>query len=706
MTCRRFLAIVLILLPTLWACAQPAIREFSPQSGATGAVITIRGSHFSGVTAVKFGGIPAAGFSLISDSTITATVGNGSSGKVVVITSAGTDSIAGFTYTTGAPSTPKINSYSPTVAATGDTVIIKGHYFTGATEVSFEGTPAAQFSVSSDSVIVSRVGGGSSGRVSVKTPLGVDSLKGFTYNTITSPARIYFFSPGSGTTGDIITIKGSKFIGMVTVKFGGVTATSVTSVGDTILLAKIGTGSSGWVHVHVPAGPDSLAGFTFIPPQAAAPKIKSFSPTTASTGGFVTIKGSGFTSTTAVTFGAVNAAGFTVNSDSSITAALSAGGNSGSVGVVTPAGSDALAGFTFVPTVPLPEITLADTARNLFNFTAVAGNFSGVKYFIAGGKNLQGDITISAPKHFQVSKSSGSGFGSSVALGRNQGITDTTRVYLRFKSDTVGTYNETVLISCSNTPNKSVVVTGTATAPPCDTIKAPLINGLLQDSTICTRDSLILTASGSASGLYKWSTGDTARTIVIKTTATVTVQALSGTSCSSPPSAIVKVIRNINPIPSIALVNDSVLISSPAPKYRWYFNNTILKDTLGSLPAKKVGLYAVETSNDKICWDRSVDFPVVLLPVSLLFHDSLVVKSYPNPTSTGQFTIVATLQHPTNVVARLTVTNSSGAVLLQTNKFIFFGKEIRIPVTLNVKGTVFAKLEINNEIKTQTVILQ
>ena len=57
-------------------------------------------------------------------------------------------------------------------------------------------------------------------------------------------------------------------------------------------------------------------------------------------------------------------------------------------------------------------------------------------------------------------------------------------------------------------------------------------------------------------------------------------------------------------------------------------------------------------------------------------------------------------------MARAMVTDANGVVLLQTNKFIFFGKEIKIPVTLSIKGTVFAKIEINGDVKTQTVILQ
>jgi hypothetical protein len=118
----------------------------------------------------------------------------------------------------------------------------------------------------------------------------------------------------------------------------------------------------------------------------------------------------------------------------------------------------------------------------------------------------------------------------------------------------------------------------------------------------------------------------------------------------------------------------------------------------------KVGFYAVETTNDSICWDRSIDFPIINLSNPL--KDTITIKTYPNPTSSGLFYVVATLQRVTNVVAFVTVADGSGNILLQTNKFIFFGREVKIPITLSVKGTVFVKINVNGDVKTQTVILQ
>lgn len=65
--------------------------------------------------------------------------------------------------------------------ATGTTMTINGTNFTGATAVSFGGTPATSFTVVSPTQITAVVGIGTAGPVSVTTPLGTATRPGFTY---------------------------------------------------------------------------------------------------------------------------------------------------------------------------------------------------------------------------------------------------------------------------------------------------------------------------------------------------------------------------------------------------------------------------------------------------------------------------------------------------------------------------------------------
>ena len=74
----------------------PIIKSFSPTNASTGTTDTIKGSGFTGTTAVSFGGITASSFIVKNDSTILAVVGNGASGSVMVTNANGSVSLAGF----------------------------------------------------------------------------------------------------------------------------------------------------------------------------------------------------------------------------------------------------------------------------------------------------------------------------------------------------------------------------------------------------------------------------------------------------------------------------------------------------------------------------------------------------------------------------------------------------------------------------------
>ena len=76
---------------------------------------------------------------------------------------------------------PRIESFTPVRAGEGATITIGGMNFTGATAVSFGGTPAKSFTVVNNDTIQAVVGSGSSGNVSVTTPEGTHDTTGFTF---------------------------------------------------------------------------------------------------------------------------------------------------------------------------------------------------------------------------------------------------------------------------------------------------------------------------------------------------------------------------------------------------------------------------------------------------------------------------------------------------------------------------------------------
>ncbi|MBO9200187.1 MULTISPECIES: T9SS type A sorting domain-containing protein [Niastella] len=84
----------------------PHIFKFFPTSAKRGDSVYISGHYFLNATAVKFGGVPANRFTVLSDTLIRAVVDSGASGAVYVISSVGLSAKNGFTFipdTTGTP---------------------------------------------------------------------------------------------------------------------------------------------------------------------------------------------------------------------------------------------------------------------------------------------------------------------------------------------------------------------------------------------------------------------------------------------------------------------------------------------------------------------------------------------------------------------------------------------------------------------------
>jgi len=303
----------------------PVIASFAPDSGGTGATITINGAHLTGASAVNFGGVPARSFTITSDTTITAVVAAGASGNVGVTTAGGQTSLAGFHYTG-----PSISSVTPASGTSGNIITITGNNFTGATAVSFGGVAAISFTVQSSTTITAVLGTGAPGDVSVTTNNGVAILPGFTY---TGPI-ISSFTPVAGNTGTVITIRGINFTGTTSVSFGGTPAASFAVISPTVITAVVGSGTTGMVEITTSTGIVSLDGFTF---STTLPIIAAVNPSVGKVGDVITITGSNFSSTASdniVYFGAVRAI-VSAATPTSLTVAVPAGATYAPVSVTT-----------------------------------------------------------------------------------------------------------------------------------------------------------------------------------------------------------------------------------------------------------------------------------------------------------------------------------------------------------------------------------
>jgi hypothetical protein len=157
------------------------------------------------------------------------------------------------------PAAPAVSGFNPTSGPVGTPVTISGSSFTGATSVTFNGTPAS-FTVASDSSITTSVPtGASTGVVGVTGPGGTGTSSGvFTVQgSNPSAPTITSFSPTSGKVGTQVSINGTNFTGASKVTFGGgVAATSFTVNGTgTQITTTVPTGArNGPISVTTPGG--------------------------------------------------------------------------------------------------------------------------------------------------------------------------------------------------------------------------------------------------------------------------------------------------------------------------------------------------------------------------------------------------------------------------------------------------------------------
>jgi N-acetylglucosamine-6-sulfatase len=171
----------------------PTISSFMPTSGAPGDGVTITGTRFSGATAVRFGSTPAS-FTVVSSTTVTATVPAGaSSGKISVQTPGGTATSAGTFTVTGGGSGPSVSGFSPTSGPPGTSVAITGTHFTGATDVRFSGTSvgAGNYIVNSDTKVTAIVPAtATTGPIAIDAPGGTAMSASSFAVTTTPPGTI------------------------------------------------------------------------------------------------------------------------------------------------------------------------------------------------------------------------------------------------------------------------------------------------------------------------------------------------------------------------------------------------------------------------------------------------------------------------------------------------------------------------------------
>ena len=211
--------VVSVMASPASAGAGPAISGFSPASGPVGTVVTITGAGFTGATSVRFNGRWASP-TVNSDNQIWATVPSGAtSGLISVTTPNGTGQSSTDFLVTGA-GLPRFSDFTPKSGPVGTTVVIDGNNYLGTTAVRFNGT-SANFTVNSNTRITTTVPvGATTGKISVTNAAGTAQTERSFAVSGTGPT-IHDLSPNSGPVGASVTVNGSGFTGVTTVRFNG-----------------------------------------------------------------------------------------------------------------------------------------------------------------------------------------------------------------------------------------------------------------------------------------------------------------------------------------------------------------------------------------------------------------------------------------------------------------------------------------------------
>ncbi|PPJ30273.1 cell shape-determining protein [Nocardia nova] len=181
-------------LPYTYGGALPTLTSIIPASGsaAGGTTVVLTGTHLTGATAVNFGGTPATSFTVNSDTQITAVAPAHTAGtvQVTVTTPSGTSNGVSFTYI----AVPTLTSVTPSSGppSGGTVVVLTGTGLTGATAVSFGGTPATLFTVNSDTQITVLTPAHTAGtvQVTVTTPGGTSNGVTYTYVSGLAPVDL------------------------------------------------------------------------------------------------------------------------------------------------------------------------------------------------------------------------------------------------------------------------------------------------------------------------------------------------------------------------------------------------------------------------------------------------------------------------------------------------------------------------------------
>ncbi|MES2388430.1 MAG: IPT/TIG domain-containing protein, partial [Bacteroidota bacterium] len=380
----------------------PRIDSFTPVSGGWGTPVTVKGKYFLGTNIFKIGSINCS-FNVLNDSTITLNIPSFASTAVFYITARNISTISNSSFNV-LPAQPNITRFTPIIGPEGTVVTIYGPNVGHATQVYFYNGRASSFSVVNDTTITAIVPAfATTGVITVYSSSLLSVSPGSFVVGYPAPV-ITSYSPGAGSAGTVVTLRGHHFTGLNQVLFNGAVA-GFTVTGDSLIMATVpSNASTGVISVRTPGGTVVTGGnFVVIP---VAPDIVSFSPVQGPVGTNVTLHGHFFLGSTIVRFNGV-VSSFSVVDDTTIIATVPSGATTGIISV-TARGLTAITAGSFLVKPPNPTITsflpvsgssnttVTIKGHNFTNATAVRFNGAVASYVVVNDSVITAVVPLNA----------------------------------------------------------------------------------------------------------------------------------------------------------------------------------------------------------------------------------------------------------------------------------------------------------------------
>jgi subtilisin-like proprotein convertase family protein len=407
---------------------------------------------------------------------------------------------------------------------------------------------------------------------------------------VTPLPTITSFTPSTvcASSNQTVTITGTNFTGASSVSIGGTAAQSFVVNSATQITATVGAGATGQISVTTPYGTANSTASVTVQTVTATPTI-----TTPVCANATTIVGTSVpNATVVVTVNGVaqpavvaDAGGAWTRTVSALTAGQSVTATAQGTGQCVSASTSSVT----ITTCTTPTIFVSTTGLNAFE--ACINTASTEQTFTVSGSNLTGNISVTAPTGFQISTTSGSGFGTSLTLIQSGGTVTTTTIYARMAALSSSPANGDIACTSSGATQRNVAVSGS--------VSPASVGGSISGGTtpICFNESTgIMTLSGHTGTVVRWeervnagawsNIANTATTYseVPSSAGTWEYRALvqSG-SCPAAYSAARSIVVNPGPTISTQPVDQNVLqgasitytvVASGTPTYQWQYSTS------------------------------------------------------------------------------------------------------------------------------------